>query len=96
MLKKTVSLLLVVCFLAVIGCAAHIHKVGNGPQGNEVVIKRQWYLIAGLAPLNEVDTHALAGDATDYEIRTEMTVVDAIITFVTSWIITPRTVTVRK
>jgi hypothetical protein len=97
MLKKAVSLVLVVCFLFLIGCAAHVHKVGNGPQGNQVVTKRQWYIAWGLAPLNEVDTNAMAGNSTDYQIKTEITAVDVIINAITGWLsLYSRTVTVTK
>ena len=79
------------------GCCAHIHKIGNGPAGNNKIEARQWYILWGLIPINEVDSHAMAGDATNYEIRTEMTPIDFIIgMFVGVITVNSRTVTVTK
>ena len=40
------------------------------PQNGQVMKKKQWYVIWGLVPLNEVDTNAMAAGATDYQIKT--------------------------
>ena len=98
MLKKLSALVLIVGILLVVGCSAHIHKVGNGPQGNhEIVEERQWYAIYGLVPINKVNTQAMAGGAKDYEIHTSHTVRDIIIGLFAGVVtIHSRTVTVRK
>ena len=97
MLKKLSALLLIVGMLFVIGCASHIHTVGKGAQGTDMIESRQWYVLWGLVPINEVDTQAMAGGATDYNIITEVNVLDAIINaFVGSATIYCRTVTVLK
>lgn len=96
MLRKCSAVLLILGVLLVIGCATHIHEVGNGAQSNDMTTVRQWYFLFGLAPINEVSTNAMAGKATDYEIKTEATVVDSIISAFTGAIISCRTVTVRK
>ena len=97
MFRKLSAVLLIVGMLFVIGCATHTHKVGNGAQGFNTTEARQWYALWGLAPLNEVDTSAMAGSATDYEITTEINAVDFIINAVVGSIsIYTRTVTVRK
>ena len=67
MQKKVIALLLLAVFVLA-GCAAHVHVVGEGAQGTETVASRQFYIIS-LAPLNEVDTRAMAGDAEDYTIK---------------------------
>lgn len=96
-MKKTISLLLVIALLALAGCSAHIHKVGDGPQNNEMQQQRQWYILWGLVPLNEVNTNAMAGDATDYEIRTETAPLDVIMNIFTMYVtVNSRTVTVTK
>lgn len=77
-------------------CSVNTHKIGKGAQKNESVSARQWYIVYGLAPLNEVDTNAMAGDAQDYEITTQQTFIDGIITSVCSGIVSCRTVTVTK
>ena len=96
MLRKCLATVLILGLLFVIGCSMHVHKVGNGAQGNDVTVARQWYLLAGLVPLNAVDTNTMAGAATDYEIRTTQTVLDALVSGVTFTLITSRRVTVRK
>ena len=97
MLKKVTSAVLIVNVLFVIGCATHIHKVGNGAQGNDVMTQRQWYVLWGLVPINDVDSHTMAGGATDYEVKTEVNFVDAVISIFTGLLtVYPRSVTVTK
>jgi len=96
-MKKSFLGIALVLMLILAGCATHIHQVGNGAQGNNVVEARQWYILFGLAPLNTVDTNQMAGDATDYEIKTEITVLDFIFNIFTSYVtVNSRTVTVKK
>ena len=97
MLRKCSAVVLILGVLLLIGCAAHVHKVGNGAQGNDIMMERQWYVLYGLVPINEVDTNAMAGEATDYEIMTQHTGLDVIINIFTGAIsINSRTVIVRK
>ena len=54
-------------------------------------------MLYGLVPINEVDTNAMAGEATDYEIMTQHTGLDVIINIFTGAItVNSRTVIVRK
>lgn len=97
MLRKCLAVVLILGVLFVIGCSTHIHRVGNGPQGNDMMIQRQWYVLFGLVPLNQVDTNAMAGGATDYVIMTQATPLDIVINIFTSTIsVYSRTVVVRK
>ena len=97
MLQKCLAVVLILGVLLLIGCAAHVHKVGNGAQGNDIMMERQWYVLYGLVPINEVDTNAMAGEATDYEIMTQHTGLDVIINIFTGVIsVNSRTVIVRK
>ena len=97
MLRKVSAIVLIVSILFVVGCSTHIHKVGNGPQGNDMTEVRQWYVLFGLVPLNEVNTQSMAGGTTDYEIKTEHTVLDFVIGIFTGLVsIHSRTVTVTK
>ena len=96
MLRKCLAVVLILGVLLVIGCATHVHKVGNGAQGDNTMIARQWYVIAGLMPINKVDTNTMVGGATDYEIRTTQTIYDTIVTGVTLTLVSSRTVFVRK
>ena len=97
MLRKCLAVVLILGVLFVIGCAAHVHKIGNGAQGNEIKVARQWYVFFGLAPINEVDTNTMAGTATDYEIVTQQTVSDFILNLITGFVtVNSRKVIVRK
>ncbi len=83
--------------LLVIGCATHVHKVGNGAQGNDTTEARQWYILWGLVPINEVDTNAMAGGASDYEITTSLSVIDILIGAVAGSVtVSSRSVSVRQ
>jgi hypothetical protein len=95
-MKKLTALILILSILFLIGCYANVHKIGSGASGNSVQTAKQWYAIAGLIKINEVDTNAMVGSATNYEIKTEFTIVDLLISGVTGGIIDCRTVTVKK
>lgn len=97
MLRKLTAIVLIFIFMLMVGCATHIHKVGNGAQGNDIQQARQWYVLWGLVPINNVDTNALAGGATDYTITTQQSALDVIINIFTGYItVTSRTVKVQK
>ena len=96
-MKKIVAIIMLISLIALVGCSANIHQVGKDAQGNDVVEARQWYILFGLAPLNEVDTNQMAGDAVDYEIKTEQSALDIILNMFTSAVtVYSRTVTVTK
>ena len=98
-MRKSRFLLLGVLAVLVVfmGCMAHVHTIGNGPKGSEQVVAKQWYALWGLIPISVVDTHVMAGGTKNYEIKTETSVVDFVITMFTSCVtINCRTVTVTK
>jgi hypothetical protein len=97
-LKKKISLIIPIVFLVIfVGCSAHIHTIGDGAQGNDELEKRQWYILFGLVPLNEVDTNEMSGGVENYEIKTEQTALDVVMNIFTSAIsVYSRTVTVSK
>jgi hypothetical protein len=98
MFKKVISLIMVMAIIAItVGCAAHIHTIGNGGSGSQTVEQRQWYVLWGLVPINQVDSQAMAAGAQDYTIKTEQSALDVIINIFTSAItVYSRTVTVTK
>lgn len=97
MLRKFSAAVLILGILFIAGCSTHIHKVGNGAQGSGMIEARQWYVLWGFVPINQVDTAVMAGAATDYEITTEFTALDFIINVFTGVVtVNSRTVTVRK
>lgn len=96
--KRAIGVFLILVFtMTLVGCAAHIHKIGDGPKGNDMVQQRQWYVLWGLVPMNELDSQQMAEGAQDYEIKTEHSALDIIINIFTGAVsITSRTVTVTK
>ena len=103
-MKKTITIIMVASTFLIIGCSTHVHTIGTGPETGIRVTSRQFYLLYGLIPLNTVDTNKMAGGATNYEIQTQLGLVDAgigvalaIVTFgVGPAIVQSRTVTVTK
>ncbi len=97
MFRKLSVVFLIVAMLFVIGCAAHVHKVGKGAQGNDITMARQWYVLWGVVPINDVDTNAIAEGAADYEITTSVTPLDFVINAVLGQVsINCRIVSVQK
>ena len=90
------ALLLFAMFVASC-CAAHTHVIGDGGDGSETVEQRQWYVLWGLVPINDVDSAEMANGAADYTIETEQSALDVIINIFTSVVsVYSRTVTVTK
>lgn len=97
MFRKFSVVFLIVAMLFVIGCAAHVHKVGKGAQGTDITVARQWYILWGVIPLNDVDTNDMADGATDYNITTSVTPIDLVLNaFLSEITVHCRTVTVQK
>ena len=97
MIKIFKSVAIVLTLLLFVGCTTHVHKIGTGPQSYKNDEERQWYVLWGLVPINEVDTKDMAGNADNYEIKTEVTPLDFLISIPASTVsVTSRTVTVTK
>ena len=103
-MKKKIAILTVVTSLLIVACSTHVHTIGTGPKTGARVTARQFYLFYGLIPLNTVDTNEMADNAANYEIQTQVGIVDAgiavglaIVTLgVGPAIVQSRTVTVTK
>jgi hypothetical protein len=96
-MKKITAATALVALLLVTGCATNIHTIGTGPAGHDVKIERQWYVLFGLVPINNVDSKVMAGDAQNYQIMTQQSFVDVVISAFTSWVsVNCRSVTVTK
>ena len=80
------------------GCYTIDHTVGKGGTPTGAIEEvRQWYVLFGLVPINEVDTQEMADGAVDYTITTEATALDVIIGIFTGLVsVYPRTVRVTK
>jgi len=92
----TLALLLSLSFAAS-GCYTLEHRVGDGAQGGSESQERQWYVLWGLVPLNHVNSQQMAGDASNYTVTSEITVIDFLFNLVTAWVtIYSQTVTVER
>jgi hypothetical protein len=79
------------------GCMAHTHVVGTGAQTGMTDEARQWYVLWGLVPINDVDSNQMATGSQNYTVETEITPLDFVINIFTSFItVYSRTVTVTK
>lgn len=79
------------------GCQVHTHRIGSGPTGLGAETARQYYWMFGLLQLNEVNVQRMAADLNGYEIRSEISFFDLLITSVLFPLtITTRTVTVER
>lgn len=97
MVRIATLTLIAFCVITFIGCASHTHKIGEGPALNQTEVQRQWYILYGLVPINEVDTQVMADNRSNYEITTQVGFVDWLIMGVLSpATITCRTVMVTK
>ena len=96
-MKKVAAVFMLAVMMFMVGCAAHTHVVGNGAQGNEVTQQRQWYVLFGLIPINNVDTEQMAAGTVDYTIKTKQSALDVIINIFTGMVsVYSRTVTVTE
>ena len=96
-MKKVGAVFMLAVMMFMVGCAAHTHVVGNGAQGNEVTQQRQWYVLFGLIPINNVDTEQIAQGTADYTIKTEQSALDVIINIFTGMVsVYSRTVTITQ
>jgi hypothetical protein len=97
MLKKRSSVLAVLLALCFSSCFTLDHTVGMGAQGSQEEEKRVWYALWGLVPLTDFDSKELAGDAKDYDVRSQQTFLDIVINIFTGFVtINSQTVTVTK
>ena len=71
--------MMIVSSLLIVGCSTHVHTIGTGPQSGVTKTARQYYILWGLIPINTVDAGAMVGDANNYEIKTQLGPVDAMI-----------------
>ncbi len=96
-MKKIGVVFTLVVIMFMVGCATHSHVVGNGAQGMEQTQQRQWYVLFGLVPINNVETEIMAAGATDYTIKTQQSALDVIINIFTGGVsVYSRTVTVSQ
>ena len=92
---STISILFIMTY-TLSSCYSIKHTVGEGAQGSTEVMQRQWYVLAGLIPLNQVNTQFMASGAENIPLKSQSFVDMIIGAFTGSITIFPRTVTVTK
>lgn len=97
-MKRVVALTVVTAMLlVVVGCSTHLHVIGNGGQSGQKMEARQWYVLWGLVPINDIDTSMMAAGAQDYTIKTQQSALDVVINIFTGLVtVYSRTVTITK
>lgn len=97
-MRKAVAIVTLSCMaLMFVGCMSHTHIIGKGSQENTRTFERQWYVLFGLVPINNVDTKQMAGDTQNYTIITKQSFVDVVIGAFTGLVsVYPRSVVVVK
>jgi tetratricopeptide repeat protein/Bor protein len=91
-MKKAVLFLLclTVLFAPLSGCYTMNNTIGSGaPDGAPVAEDRQWFLLWGLLPLNNVDGGQMAqakGLRTNYTIQTQQSFIDVILNIFTGFV----------
>ena len=96
-IRLKAAVLLFAAMVMFSGCFTQRHVVGDGAQSGQVQEDRQWFVLWGLVPINEVDSATMADGAGNYEVKTEFSAVDVIIGIFTGLVsVYPRTVTVTR
>jgi hypothetical protein len=97
-MKKTVSKILAIAGMAILltSCYSQTYTVGKGSQTGVVVKEKNHFAIYGLATLNTSSPTEMAGDATDYEVNTQHSFVDGLISSLTFGLYNPTTTKVTK
>jgi hypothetical protein len=91
-MKKAVLFLLclTVLFAPLSGCYTMNNTIGSGaPDGAPVAEDRQWFLLWGLLPLNNVDGGQMAqqkGLRTNYTIQTQQSFIDVLLNIFTGFV----------
>ncbi|MFM2135062.1 MAG: hypothetical protein RL021_462 [Bacteroidota bacterium] len=97
------SILILTVAVSLTGCMATTHTVGAGGKGNGKpgqydVKKKQWYLLGGLIPLNQVNAKKLAEGTENYTVRVTSSFGDLLLSGICSplLLLRPQTVRVSK
>ncbi len=95
--KRLLVVILIASTLTITACMTHKHVIGDGGKGSQVETERQWWVLFGLVPLNNVNTATMAKGAKDYTIVTQTSFLDYVISAFTGIVsINCRTVEVTR
>jgi hypothetical protein len=96
MIRKVAIAMALAATLSLSSCYTMTHQVGSGGTGAPQD-EQQWWILWGLVPLNHVDSHTMAGTATNYTVTTQFKPLDVLISLFTSFVtIYVQTVEVKK
>ncbi|WPP48865.1 Bor/Iss family lipoprotein [Catalinimonas niigatensis] len=84
MIKKAMLVTLIVASLS--ACMTVEHTVGQGAQGPQTTTERQWYVLWGLVPINEVDSKQMAQGKADYSVKSQIQPLDFVINAITGFV----------
>ena len=73
------ALVVLIVSTLLVGCYTIQYQMGNGPQTGQTLAAKQWYVLWGLVPINQVDVPQMIGGAQNYQYKSQMTFVDCII-----------------
>ena len=94
--NKLFPLIALVMLFSLSSCYTYTTVVGEGAQGTKEVKEWNHYLIGGLAPVSVSNPAELAGDAKDYDVKTEISFVNGLVGGLTFGLYTPTTTTITK
>ncbi|MFD1314062.1 Bor family protein [Namhaeicola litoreus] len=98
MIKRTLKMAVMLMATGILftSCYSYTTVVGEGAKGNDKTTKWNHYLIGGLAPIDVSNPKDLAGGAEDYNVKTELSFVNGLVSVLTFGIYSPTTTTVTK
>jgi hypothetical protein len=98
MIKRTLKMATMLMAVGILftSCYSYNTVVGEGAKGTDTTTKWNHYLIGGLAPINVSNPKDLAGGATDYNVKTEMSFLNGLVNVLTFGIYSPTTTTITK
>ncbi len=98
MIKRTLKMATMLMAIGILftSCYSYTTVVGDGAKGNDTTSKWNHYLIGGLAPIDVSNPKDLAGGAEDYNVKTEMSFVNGLVSVLTFGIYSPTTTTITK
>lgn len=96
---KNAVVLLVICLMMTTGfssCFVQRSQVGEGPQQNITVKKKNHYLFYGIVPITRANTQKMANGQEDYQITNKHNGWDIFFWWITGGIYTPTTTKVER
>lgn len=97
-MKSLISSLIILAMISftLSSCFTSTYVVNDGAQGINTVKEKQWYVLWGLVPMNDVDVKEMANNHENYTITDTFSFLDFVIGIFTSTVsIYPKTIEVK-